>query len=236
VTGWAPKRFWTEAAAQPVEGGWGVGLDARPLRTPAKRLFVVPTRALAAAVAEEWAAQGDTVQPATMPLTRTANSAIDTVAVQHAAVVDTVAAFGDSDLTCYRADGPEGLVARQAAVWDPLLDWCAATHGARLSPRTGVMHAPQDPDALARLRGAVAACDPFALAGLHDLVALSGSLVIGLAALVPAFPRDALWDASRTDESWQETQWGIDAEAAERAAIRRAEFLRAGRFVDLLAG
>jgi len=98
------------------------------------------------------------------------------------------------------------------------------------------MHVPQDPDALARLRGAVVALDPYALAGLHDLVALSGSLVIGLAAMAPAFPRERLWDASRTDESWQETQWGIDDEAAERTAIRRAEFRQAGAFVDLLAG
>jgi chaperone required for assembly of F1-ATPase len=235
MTGWTMKRFWTAAAAQEVEGGWGVGLDSRPLRTPAKRVFVVPTQALAQAVAAEWAAQGETVQPAAMPLTRMANSAIDTVAVQHDAVVDTVAAYGDSDLTCYRADAPAGLVARQAAAWDPLLDECAVTHGARLVPRAGVMHVPQDPDALACLRGAVAACDPFTLAGLHDLVALSGSLVIGLAALPPSAPRAALWDAARIDESWQEAQWGIDAEAAERAAIRRAEFLRAGAFVDLLA-
>ena len=236
MTGWTMKRFWTAAAPQAVEGGWGVGLDGRPLRTPAKRLFAVPSQALAQAVADEWAAQGETVEPAAMPLTRMANSAIDTVAVQHAAVVETVAAYGDSDLTCYRAEAPAGLVARQAAAWDPLLDWCAATHGARLAPRTGVMHAPQDRDALACLHRAVAAHDPFALAGLHDLVALSGSLVIGLAAMAPAFPRERLWDASRTDESWQETQWGIDAEAAERTAIRRAEFLQAGAFVDLLAG
>jgi len=236
MTGWTTRRFWTTAAPQPAEGGWGVGLDGRPLRTPAKRMFVVPTKALAQAVADEWDTQADTVRPATMPHTRTANSAIDTVAVQHDAVVDMVAAYGDSDLTCYRAEAPEGLLARQAEGWDPLLDWCAACHGARLWPRTGVMHKPQDPAALARLRAVVSALDPFALAGLHDLVALSGSLVIGLAAMPPAFPRSDLWAASQLDESWQQDLWGIDAEAAERAAIRRAEFLQAGAFVDLLAG
>ncbi|MCU0908550.1 MAG: ATPase [Rhodobacteraceae bacterium] len=236
MSGWAVKRFWTRATPEAVEGGWGVLLDARALRTPGKRPFVVPTRALAQAVADEWDAQTATVQPATMPHTRTVNSAIDTVAVQRPQVVEMLAAYADADLTCYRADGPAGLVARQSARWDPLIDWCAATHGARLSPRTGVMHAPQDAQALARLHGVVDACDPFVLAGLHELVSLSGSLVIGLAALAPAFPRDALWEAACTDESWQAEVWGIDAEAAERAATRRTAFLQAGAFVDLLAG
>jgi chaperone required for assembly of F1-ATPase len=236
MSGWAVKRFWTSATPAEMDGGWGVMLDARALRTPAKRPFVVPTRALARAVADEWEAQDDTVRPATMPHTRTANSAIDTVAIQRPQVVEMLAAYADADLMCYRADGPAGLVARQAARWDPLIDWCTNAHGVRLCPRTGVMHAPQDAAALVRLHGVVEAYDPFVLAGLHDLVALSGSLVIGLAALAPAFPRTDLWEAACVDESWQAEVWGIDAEAAERAAIRRTAFLHAGAFVDLLAG
>lgn len=236
MTGWAVKRFWTEACARPVGDVWTVHLDTKALRTPAKRPFEVPTRALADAVAAEWNAQVGTVQPATMPLTRTANSAIDVVIVQRTDVAAMLAAYADSDLTCYRADAPAGLAARQAAVWDPLLDWCAARHGARLQPRSGVMHAAQDAPALERLDAVVQGFDPFALAGLHDLVALSGSLVIGLAAMDPAFPRSDLWDASRVDEAWQEDIWGIDEDAATRTAARRAEFLQAGIFLDLLSG
>lgn len=234
MTGWAARRFWAEARAVPDEHGWTVHLDTRQLRTPAKRPFVVPTARLAEAVAAEWAAQGKTVQPPTMPLTRMANTAIDRVAVHTAEVAVQLAAYADTDLTCYRAEGPAGLIARQAAAWNPLLDWCADRHGARLSPRSGILHIPQDPEALARLAGVVARLDPFALTGLHDLVALSGSLVIGLAAMGPAFPRDALWDASRIDERWQEEAWGIDEEAAVRTSARRADFLLAGAFVDLV--
>ncbi len=232
MTGWAMKRFWTEAAPAPEAGGWSVRLDGRPLRTPAKRPFVVPTRALAEAVAAEWAAQGATVQPAAMPFTRMANSALDTLAEGRNAVVAMLADYADTDLTCYRATAPDGLVARQAAAWDPLLDWLDAIHGARLRPRAGVMHAAQDAADLARLADVVAGFPDFELAALHDLVALSGSLVIGLAAVVPAFPREDLWAASRLDESWQAEVWGIDPEAAALAETRRGAFMHAGAFLD----
>lgn len=232
MSGWAMKRFWTEAAPVAEDGGWGIRLDGRPLRTPAKRLFVVPTRALAAAVADEWNGQGETIQPAAMPFTRMANSALDALSDSREKVASMLTDYGDTDLTCYRADAPEGLVARQAEAWDPLLDWLAEVHGARLVPRVGVMHAAQDPAAMQRLGGVVAAFPAFDLAALHDLVVLSGSLVIGLAAAGRAYPREELWSASRVDESWQAEVWGIDAEAAALAETRRSEFLQAAAFLD----
>lgn len=233
--GWTAKRFWKTAEVAPAEGGgFAVLLDGRPVRTPAKAPLVLPTRAAAEAVAAEWAAQEAVVDPRSMPVTRAANSAIDTVRPHHAAVIGTVAAYGASDLICYRAEAPEALVARQAAAWDPLLDWAEDVLGVRLVVTSGIVHAAQPPESLARLGATVASFDPFALAALHDLVALSGSLIIGLATAIGAAEPEMLWDLSRIDEDWQAEAWGVDAEAAEAAALKRAEFLQALRFLHLL--
>lgn len=230
---WAMKRFWTKAAVAETDSGFAVHLDGRPVRTPAKAHLVVPTQALAQAIANEWEAQEKTVNPAAMPMTRGANAAIDKLSVQFEEVADNLAGYGDSDLLCYRASGPEALIARQAAAWDPPLDWAAQTFDARLEPRTGVMHAAQDPAALARLRQEVHALSPFQLAAFHDLVSLTGSLILGLAAIHDYAPPEALWDLSRIDESWQEEQWGRDEEATERAEFKRGEFFQAFRFYNL---
>ncbi|MBY5974246.1 hypothetical protein KUV28_17960 [Ferrimonas balearica] len=234
MSDWKPRRFWTEAAALPVTGGYTVQLDKRPVKTPAKAALVVPTEALAQALAAEWDAQEEVVDPATMPMTRTANSAIDKVAVQRAEVAEMLAAYGDSDLLCYRADSPAELVDRQAAHWDPMLDWAEAELGARLSPRTGIIHAPQDPAALEVLRERVHTLDPFELAAFHDLVALTGSLVLGFAAFLTTRSADEIWEVSRLDERWQEAQWGIDEEARQIEALKRASFDDARRFLALL--
>ena len=234
MSDWKPRRFWTEAAALPVTGGYTVQLDKRPVKTPAKAALVVPTEALAQALAAEWDAQEEVVDPATMPMTRTANSAIDKVAVQRAEVAEMLAAYGDSDLLCYRADRPAELVDRQAAHWDPMLDWAEAELGARLSPRTGIIHAPQDPAALEVLRERVHTLDPFELAAFHDLVALTGSLVLGFAAFLTTRSADEIWEVSRLDERWQEAQWGIDEEARQIEALKRASFDDARRFLALL--
>lgn len=234
MTEWAQRRFWEKTAVAPLDGGYTVTLDGRRVKTPAKAALVVPTEALAQEIAAEWAAQDKTVDPRTMPFTRSANAAIDKVMTQHAEVAQMIADYGDADLLCYRAASPADLVARQAAAWDPLLDWAAETMGARLETRAGVMHAPQDPGALARLRAEVATLDAFHLTALHDLVSLSGSLVIGLAALRGWRAPEALWETSRVDESWQIDQWGADEEAAEVTARKRGEFLHAHRLVTLL--
>jgi chaperone required for assembly of F1-ATPase len=208
-------------------------LDARPLRTPAKAPLVVPARALAEALAAEWQAQEGQLRPETMPLTRAANAAIDRVAPQRTAVVAEILRYGETDLLCYRAAAPRGLAARQAAAWDPLLDWAAGRFGARLIPVAGVMPMAQPAPALAALEAAVARFESFGLTGLHELVALSGSLVIGLAAAHRADDPEALWQATRIDEDWQIEQWGEDAEAARAAAAHAAAFRQALHFLRL---
>lgn len=233
MSGWTAKRFWTTATAQPVAGGFGVNLDARPVRTPAKAPLVVPTLALAEVIAAEWDAQQGTVRPETMPATRTANSAIDKVTTQRAEVVDILAAYGGTDLLCYRAPGPEGLVARQGAGWDPLLDWSAAWLGAPLKAVAGVMHIAQPEDSLARLRARIDALTPFQLAAFHDLVAISGSLVLAFAVTEGRLEAEAAWALSRIDEEWQIELWGEDDEATALAAARHQAFLEAARFYAL---
>ena len=230
---WKAKRFWKSASVVEAERGFAVELDGRGVKTPAKQPLHLPTRSMAEAIAVEWDAQEGIINPHTMPVTKTANAAIDKVMVQHAEVADMLAAYGDSDLLCYRADTPEELVARQNEHWDPMLDWAEEALGVRLLPRTGVMHIPQDEKAVAVLRDRTHALDPFELAAFHDLVSLSGSLVLGFAAAHGARPVEMLWDTSRLDELWQEEQWGEDEDATALAAIKRAAFLHAVRMFGL---
>lgn len=233
MSGWAAKRFWKEAKATECDGGFTVLLDGRSVRTPAKASLVLPTMAMAEAIAEEWAAQEKSIQPLTMPVTRSANAAIDKVQHQFAEVADMVADYGDADLLCYRANSPVELAERQARAWDPLLDWGGAALGARLEPREGVLHTAQDAEALAVLRKRVHEMSAFELAAFHDLVGLSGSLIIGFAAIAEVQEPDALWQISRIDEAWQIEQWGEDDEATEIASKKLSEFLHAFRFFKL---
>ncbi|MBV7380559.1 ATP12 family chaperone protein [Maritimibacter dapengensis] len=230
---WAPKRFWTQTAVESRDGGFAVLLDAREVKTPAKTAFILPTRDLADAAAAEWDAIEERIDPGKMPVTRMANSALDKVATQHSEVADLLAAYADADLTCYRAEAPVELVDRQAVAWDPILDWAAVTFDARLSPRTGIMHAPQDDASLRRLSREVHAMDSFQLAAFHDLVSLSGSLLIALAVTHGLLDAQTAWDVSRVDENWQIEQWGEDEEAAEQAAMKRQAFLDAALFFRL---
>jgi chaperone required for assembly of F1-ATPase len=230
------KRFWTAATAAPEGDGFGVRLDGRPLRTPARKALAVPTLALAQAIAGEWQAAADPVDPLGLPLTRLANSAIDGVAASLAGVRDAVAAYGASDLLCYRAPQPEGLVRRQAERWDPWLAWARDHLGAPLVAAVGVMHVAQPPGALARLTDEVARHDAFTLAALHQFVAISGSLILGLAVVRGALDPGEAFDLGRIDEAWQAAQWGEDAEAAAVTRQRRADFLAAHRFLALLQG
>lgn len=230
---WAARRFWTTAAAVPVEGGFAVHLDGRPVRTPLKAQLVLPTLALAEALAAEWQAQDGKVNPETMPFTRTANSAIDKVAPQFDAVAAMLAEYGGSDLLCYRAEGPEDLVARQAEAWDPVLIWALEQFGADLVVATGVVHVAQPAESLAQLHRKVGEMTTFQLSAFHDLVALSGSLVLALAVTEGRLTADAAWSLSRIDEDWQISLWGEDEEAAEVAARKRAAFLQADRFFGL---
>ena len=230
---WAAKRFWTATTVAELPEGYTVHLDGRPVRTPAKAPVMLPTRPLAEEIAAEWDAQEGKIVPTSMPVTRAANAAIDKVAHQHAEMARMIADYGDSDLLCYRAESPAELAARQAEAWDPLLDWAESELSARLETRTGLMPHPQDPATLARLHREVEVLDIWAMTAFHDLVGISGSLVIGFAALRGAWPAHALWQASRIDEVWQQEQWGKDEDAERVARGKEIDFISAKRFHDL---
>lgn len=232
---WQAKRFWKEAAVTEAEDGFGIALDGRPVRTPGRAALLVPTRAMAEAIAAEWDAQGELLDPLSMPATRAANSAIEKVIPQRAGVIEALAEYGATDLLCYRAEAPADLVARQEAAWDPLLEWAREALGAPLKTTTGVMFAPQDAGALAALRAQLEGADAFELAALHDLIMLSGSLVIGLKARAPSDP-GPLWEASRVDEIYQADAWGYDEEAVAAAAAKEEAFRAAHRFYQLAQG
>jgi chaperone required for assembly of F1-ATPase len=234
MSGWVAKRFWTDVAVVPEGDAFAVMLDGRPVRTPLKAPLAVPTRGFAEEVAREWAAQEGEIRPAAMPATRLANAAIDKVAAQREEVVEMLASYGGSDLLCYRAEGPEALVDRQAGGWDPVLDWAEQAFGARLRTGQGVMPVAQAEPDLQRLGAPVAAMDPFELAAFHDLVVLSGSLVLGLAVTEGRLSAEEAWRLSRIDEDFQIEEWGEDDEAAETTARRRDAFLDAARFHALL--
>ncbi|WP_316015400.1 ATP12 family chaperone protein [Roseobacter sp. HKCCA0434] len=236
MSGWQAKRFWKQAAAVESEGGFAIELDGRPVRTPAKAALVVPTRTLADGIAAEWQAQDDQIRPETMPLTRAANSALDKVVPHRAAVVEMLAEYGDTDLLCYRADGPESLVAEQEARWDPWLDWSEEVLRAPLTRVIGVIPQPQPAASLAALRARVEGEGPFALASLHDFVTLTGSLVLGLAMRARALDATEALAISELDALWQERLWGTDAEAAELRAKKGAQLAEAARFLDLAEG
>jgi len=207
-------------------------LDGRGVKTPAKTPLIVPTKALADAIAAEWDAQGEKVDPLSMPVTRGANAALDKVATQKSEVVEMLAAYGDSDLLCYRAAGPKELIALQVAAWDPLLAWAASDLGAPLNAHEGVIHVPQAPKSLDQLTSHVAEMDNFALAAFHDLVAMSGSLILALAVIKKRLTADEAWELSRVDEEWQISQWGEDDEAQATVAIKCAAFHAAARFYE----
>lgn len=233
MSAWQAKRFWQEASAEACDGGFTIKLDERRVKTPARRLLVVPTHPMAQAIADEWQAQQGLVRPETMPCTRSANSALDKVAEQFDEVVALLAAYGDADLICYRATRPEGLIARQAAAWDPVVAWSARSLQAPLIVTAGVLHTPQAAATLARLHGLVAAMTPFQLAAFHDIVAITGSLLLALAVVRAEISLTEAWVKSRIDEHWQAEEWGADEDAARIEALKLQALREAGRFYEL---
>lgn len=227
---WKKKRFWKTVAVEETPDGFEIRLDDRAVKTPSKAALYMPTRKLADAVAEEWEAQVENIKPETMPLTRAANSAIDKIMPQHVEVADLIADYGGTDLLCYRAASPAELVARQAEAWDPLLQWCEDELGVTLNTTAGVVYVAQPKTSIRTLNTLVHAMNPFQLAGFHDLVSISGSLIIGLAVTKKFLPVDELWFRARIDESWQEEQWGKDEEASETAELKRLSFQNAAKF------
>ena len=228
------KRFYRNAVVQPAEGGYEILLDRRGVKTPARERLVAPGERLGQAIAEEWNGQGETVNPRSMPLTGLANAAIDRIAPDPLAFARSLALFGESDLLCYRADQPRGLVARQSEQWDPLLAWARRRYDVDFEVVTGIMHRPQPEHTVNRLAKAAAARGPFELAALSPLVTVSGSLIIALALSEDEIGLDAGWSAATLDEQWQLDQWGADAEAEKALDARRQEFEAGYRFLKLL--
>ncbi len=234
MSGWTAKRFWKVVTVSETEGGLEILLDDRPVRTPGKSPLVLPTRSLAGAIAEEWGAQAETVDPRTMPMTRMANSAIEKVAPQKDDVASYLAEYAGTDLLCYRAEAPDALVAIQAAVWDPWLRWAEAEFGVTFAITSGVMPVRQAEDVCPAVQNRLATYDPYELVAVHDLIALSGSAILGLAAAIGAGQPEDIWSASRVDEEWQAGQWGRDEEAERVSDLKRKEFLEAARFLSLV--
>lgn len=230
---WKARRFWKASAVRPTGQGFEVLLDDRPLRTPGKLPLLLPVEGLARAVAQEWDAQADVIDPNAMPLTRAANSAIEKVVPQFAGVAGMLAEYGGTDLLSYRADQPAELARRQAEAWDPLVDWAAVELRAPLRITHGVIPIAQDPKVLARLRGHVEDLDAFGLTALHDLVTLPGSLVLGLAVIRGRIDAAEAFRMSRIDEDFQAERWGQDDEARIAAEGRRAAMLDAERLWHL---
>lgn len=235
MTEWKMKRFWDAATVEAVDTGFTILLDGRSVKTPAKAPLIVPTQGVAEKIAAEWDAQSGDVKPESMPFTRAANAAIDKVTHQFDEVATLIAAYGETDLLCYRAERPQELIERQAAAWDPILDWAATTFGARLIAAHGVMHIPQSSDATTRLSQSVHALTPFQLTAFHDLVSLTGSLVLGFAIARGHIDADSAWHLSRIDETWQIEQWGSDEEAEAHAKIKHTSLVNAAEFFDKCA-
>lgn len=230
---WTAKRFWKDTNVVEAGAGYTVHLDGRKLRTPVKSELIVPTREMAAAIAAEWDAQGEKIDPLTMPVTRSANAAIDKVTPMHAEVSELVGAYGGTDLLCYRADTPKELVERQNVTWNPLLAWAADALAAPLKTGVGIVHVEQDAAVLASLAKRVTELDAFQLAAFHDLVGMSGSLIIGFAVINTVLPVTDLWRCSRIDEDWQIDKWGEDDEEHATSEGKRIGFEHAARFYFL---
>jgi chaperone required for assembly of F1-ATPase len=225
------KRFYSDVS---VSTDGSILLDGRPVRTPARVPLIVPYPALATAVAEEWRAQGDSIDPRSMPLTGLANAAIDRVTPDPASFASALARYAETDLLCYLAAEPPDLVARQVAIWNPIVNWAGHRYDCAFALTSGIIHAPQPPETVARLSIAIAAYTPFALAALSPIVTIAGSIVIALALAEGEIDAGAAFDAAHLDELWQEEQWGADHFAAEARDARRADFTAAARFLTLL--
>jgi chaperone required for assembly of F1-ATPase len=228
------KRFFKQARVSPSSDGYTIELDGKPVRTPGRSPLAVPTSPLAQAMADEWNAQGDKIDPRSMPLTGLVNAAIDRIAPDKESFARGLALYGESDLVCYRAEGPAPLVRRQAEHWDPILAWASHRYDIAFETVVGIIHRAQPAATIERLGQAVRARTPFELAGLSPLVTVSGSLLIALALAEEAITFEPAWAAATLDEQWQIDQWGDDPEAVKALAGRRFDFEAGTRFLALL--
>lgn len=228
------KRFYKDAAAGEVQGGFDVRLDGKPVKTPGRAPLTVPSRALAEAIAGEWLDQGETIEPATMPLTQIAATVIDHLAENRAVVEANLVRFAETDLVCYRAEEPPALVQLQRTHWQPLLEWLVENWGVRLAVTAGVLPVPQGSEAIASLADIVARMDAWRLGAFQVAVAASGSFVIGLALTEGLIGPEEAFAASELDETYEMERWGEDREAIQRRRIVSSDLAASRRFRDLL--
>lgn len=228
------KRFWEAASLEAVTDGWAILLDGRRIKTPARADLVVPSEALARAIAEEWEAVEEKVDPRAMPMTGFANAAIDRIEPSREEFAAGLAKYGEGELCCYRADAPDTLCAAQAEAWDPLLDWAAKRYDVSFRTTQGIMHVDQPGATVDRLKAAIMAEDAYTLAGLSPIVTIGGSLVAALAVREGAVTPEAAWDAVEVDARHQAERWGADPEAVARDEARKRDFLDGARLLALL--
>ena len=224
------KRFYKEAGVAEAERGYAITLDGKPIKTPSGRTVIVPARAIADAIAEEWQAQQDTIDPLTMPLSRFANSVVESVVDRVTLVRDDVAKYFHSDLLFYRAGHPQALVEKEAAHWDPVLFWAADQLGAHFILAEGIVHVRQPDSAVEAVRAALP-YDAWSVAATHVVTTLTGSALLALALAHGARDPDQVWDAAHVDEDWNRDQWGVDEEVAARRAAREVDFRAAVRIL-----
>ncbi|MBZ9928332.1 ATP12 family chaperone protein [Mesorhizobium sp. BR1-1-4] len=230
-----PKRFYKEVSVASAEGGFAVHLDGKPVRTPGKAMLALPTEAAATLVAGEFAEQGETINPMTMPVMRLVNTAIDGVASDPQAVLEDILRFASSDLLCYRADAPQGLVERQNERWDPVIDWARAALGTRFNLAEGIIHVEQPRETIAVLGSHLAQrAEPLRLAAIHVMTSLTGSALLALAVDFGELDGEEAWAAGHVDEDWQIAQWGQDAEAVARRAARKRDMMAAVSLLEAL--
>ena len=229
------QRFYKDADVGEAEGGFAVTLDGKPIRTPSRRVVAVPVRPLAEAIAAEWRAQGETLDPLTMPLTRFANSVVEGVIDRADLVRDDIAKYLQSDLLFYRAGHPEGLVQREAQRWDPVLDWARDSLGAHFILAEGIMHVSQ-PEAAVMAARAALPTDPWTIAAAHVVTTVTGSALLALALVHGVRDADQVWAAAHVDEDWNAEQWGADEEAVARRATRQVDFRAAVQILNVLTG
>ena len=232
-----PKRFYKTASVAPIDGGFAVHLDGKPVRTPGKALLALPTEAAAVLVAGEFAEQGETINPVTMPVMRLVNTTIDGVANDPQAVLEDILRFASSDLLCYRADAPQGLVERQNEQWDPVIDWARTTLGARFNLAEGIIHVEQPRETIAVLGSHLnQRAEPLRLAAIHLMTSLTGSALLALAVDFGELDAETAWAAGHVDEDWQIEHWGQDAEAVARRAARKRDMMAAVSLLEALKG
>ncbi|MBX3577813.1 MAG: ATPase [Rhizobiaceae bacterium] len=231
----AAKRFYAETDVAPGADGFHPRLDGKPVLTPARAAVMLPTEAAAQLIAAEFAAQGAMIEPVTMPVTRLVNTALDGVSREPDAVAEDILRFAASDLLFYRADGPEGLVERQSAAWDPVIDWARDALGARFHLAEGVVHVEQPREAVAAVALHLRTRrDPLRLAALHLMTSITGSALLALAVEGGALDPEQAWQAAHVDETWNEDHWGADSEAVARRNNRKRDFLSAVRLIEAL--